>query len=125
MPLSRKRNRERMRVLRATYVQPVHHGVVQPKLPFYAEEAQMCATYVQPNTVHHGVVQPKLRAQGLKMEGNRIVGVSKGVPLDRVPLYNPAIHRPGDRVRVQRGRRVIETVIPEIDGEGNAIPDYG
>lgn len=41
-----------------------------------------------------------------------------------LPIYNPAIHRAGDRVLVQRGKKLIETVIPEIDGGGNPIPDY-
>ena len=39
------------------------------------------------------------------------------------PVYNPAIHRPGDRVLVQRGKRWIEAVIPELDMDGGIIPD--
>jgi len=33
-------------------------------------------------------------------------------------------HRIGDRVLVQKGKRLIETVIPEIDADGNPMPDY-
>lgn len=39
-------------------------------------------------------------------------------------LYNPIEHRPGDRVLVKRGKRLIETVIPELDADGNPMPDY-
>ena len=41
----------------------------------------------------------------------------------RPPLYNPSIHGPGDRVLVQQGKRLIETIIPELDASGNPIPD--
>ena len=37
------------------------------------------------------------------------------------PLYNPSIHRAGDLVIVQKGKRYIEMVIPEIDADGNAV----
>ena len=39
----------------------------------------------------------------------------------KVPLYNPMIHRAGDRVMVQKGKRLIETVIPELDADGYAV----
>lgn len=68
MPLSKARNRERMRLIRL-------HAKKQGE-----------------------VVQPK--------------------------LYNPMRHRPGDRVLVQRGKRLIETVIPELDADGHPMPDY-
>lgn len=38
-----------------------------------------------------------------------------------VPLYNPSIHRAGDRVLVQKGKRLIETVIPKLDADGYPI----
>lgn len=41
-----------------------------------------------------------------------------------VPLYNPLNHKIGDRVLIQRGKRMVETVIPELDADGNPIPDY-
>lgn len=43
-----------------------------------------------------------------------------------IPLYNPAIHKPGDRVlvRPRYGKSNIETVIPELDAGGQPIPDY-
>ena len=40
-----------------------------------------------------------------------------------VPLYNPMSHRAGDRVLVQRGKRLVDIVIPELDADGNPIYD--
>ena len=40
------------------------------------------------------------------------------------PLYNPSVHRPGDRVMVYRGKRLTEVVIPELDGSGQPIPEW-
>ena len=39
-----------------------------------------------------------------------------------IPLYNASIHKPGDRVRMYQGNRLIELVIPELDADGNPIP---
>ena len=41
-----------------------------------------------------------------------------------VPLYNPILHRAGDRVLVQQGKRLVETVIPELDAGGSPMPEY-
>ena len=41
-----------------------------------------------------------------------------------IPLYNPMTHRPGDRVMVWKGRKLVEVVIPELDSEGNPMPSY-
>ena len=38
-----------------------------------------------------------------------------------IPLYDPMKHRAGDRVMVQKGKRLIETVIPELDADGYAV----
>ena len=42
-----------------------------------------------------------------------------------VPLYNPAIHRAGDRVLIRHPhtRKLVETVIPHLDADGQPIPD--
>ena len=40
-------------------------------------------------------------------------------PYDPTRRYNP-----GDKVLIQKGRGLVETVIPELDGEGNPIHDY-
>ena len=41
-----------------------------------------------------------------------------------IPLYNPADHKAGDRVLVRQGKRLVETIIPELDAEGNPIPAF-
>ena len=41
-----------------------------------------------------------------------------------IPLYNPAVHRAGDRVLVVRGSRKVEVVIPKLDAEGQPIPEF-
>jgi len=56
------------------------------------------------------------------MQGNRIVGLSPKSVNPVVPLYNPTIHKIGDRVMVRQGNRLIETVIPDLDADGNVIP---
>ena len=52
-------------------------------------------------------------------ERKRQVGLEKREIQPNIPLYNPSTHRIGDKVRV--GER--EIVIPEIDADGNTIPD--
>ncbi len=104
MSLSKEKNRERMRLKR---VQPS----VQPK-PIIS---------VQPKPLE--VVQPKLKASGLVMQGNRIVGITKHVEAPKLPLYNPAIHRPGDRVLVQQGKRFIPAIVPTLDADGQFMPE--
>ena len=39
-----------------------------------------------------------------------------------VPLYNASVHRAGDRVRVFDGNRLVEMVIPELDADGQPVP---
>lgn len=46
------------------------------------------------------------------------------IPKPDIPLYNPAKHRPGDRVRIIRAGTVIETTIPELDADGHPMPEY-
>jgi len=41
------------------------------------------------------------------------------------PLYNPAIHRAGDTVRVLRGKREVTVTIPQLDADGNIIYELG
>ena len=61
---------------------------------------------------------------GLTMEGNRIVGVQSRPETFPVPIYNPSKHKAGDRVMVRQGNRWIEMVLPELDKDGNAIPEF-
>ena len=93
MPLSKKRMRERKK-----------HDRVKPMS--------------NPNVSN--AVKP---IQGLIMEGNKILGVQpKSNPKEEgIPLYNPQIHRPGDKVMIKSpySKKLIETTIPELDADGN------
>ena len=60
----------------------------------------------------------------LSIEGYRAL-LDKYRQLDsqaKIPLYNPALHRPGSRVLVEKGKRLVVTIVPEIDAEGYPIP---
>ena len=65
----------------------------------------------------------RLTAVGLTMEGNKVIGATKrnDTPI-KIPLYNPSIHKAGDRVLVNSGEKLIGVVIPELDGDGNPMP---
>jgi hypothetical protein len=99
MPLSKERNKERMRKFRATSVQPNAEKPVQPKL-----------------------VQ-RLVAAGLRIEGNKIsLGSKQAVAQPDLPIYNPTIHRPGDKVLVKVGGRLVPMIVPVLDGDGRPMP---
>jgi len=55
------------------------------------------------------------------MDGNRIVGIQSTPQPESIPRYNPAVHRAGDRVLVQRGDKWVSVIVPEIDADGNPI----
>ena len=40
-----------------------------------------------------------------------------------VPMFNPSIHKAGDKVLVYQGKKLIETVIPELDADGHPVYD--
>ena len=65
------------------------------------------------------LLHPVTPIQGLVMKGNIIMGVQPKLPI--VPLYNPSIHKPGDKVRMLSPfkNKLIEVVIPELDADGN------
>ena len=76
-------------------------------------------------------VKPKLTIAGLQMEGNRILSVKPKSNLNtqldvkpNLPIYNPHIHRPGDRVLFKVGKKLVETTVPELDGGGQPIQEY-
>lgn len=70
-------------------------------------------------------VRPKV--PGLVIQGNRIVGVQPKAEIVKPDLYNPMIHRPGDRVLIQapHSKRLVETVIPRLDADGQPIYEQG
>lgn len=109
MPLSRERNRERMRQARATCVQPKTPTVVQPSTP--------TAKLVQPKLAQ------RLAAAGLTVNGNKVsIGTKPGSVQPNVPVYNPSVHKPGDRVLVRSGSRLVEAVVPRLDADGRPMP---
>lgn len=74
-------------------------------------------------------IKSEIKIPGLKMQGNVIVGVDKGTPetmslADKLPIcneYNFRKFKVGERVLVRRGNRYVQTVIPELDAEGNPM----
>ena len=70
-----------------------------------------------------GSVTPfaQLKAKYDYREGNE--KPSSLVVRPKPPLYNPyKKYKAGDRVMVKWGKRLVETIIPEVDADGNAIP---
>ena len=63
----------------------------------------------------------KLEAVGLITEGNIISKPVKTprIATESVPVYDRAIHRTGDRVRMPSGKVVR---IPNLDADGNVMP---
>lgn len=39
-------------------------------------------------------------------------------------IYNPSIHKPGDKVLIRRGKKLLEYVVPDLDVAGQPMPDY-
>ena len=92
MPLSKKRDKERKRLIR------LESKEIQPK----QETLRRLRELMKPN--------PWLEKQDVQLN---------------IPVYNPDGHyQVGDTVLVMRGRRLVETVIPEVDADGNAIPEF-
>ena len=40
----------------------------------------------------------------------------------KLPIYNPAVHPPGTHVRAWKGKRLVEAIVPDLDGDGHQIP---
>ncbi len=85
---------------------------------------------VRPNAGVRPNVQPstaeKLKAAGIVLDGNRIISPSSELVQPGLPVCDRSNWRdfqPGDRVMMRQGRRLVETVVPERDAEGNPIPD--
>ncbi len=84
----------------------------------------------QAKTQPRNVVTGDVQIPGLVMEGNKIIRTAPKIastmtaqPQNALPLYNPMVHRPGDRVRVLRGNKLIAVTIPELDADGHPIPN--
>jgi hypothetical protein len=100
MPLSKARMRERKRLDRVKpKSNPDNVTPVKPNIEELRGLIKDIEENVKPKTEN---VKPKLSP----------------------PVYNPRLHKPGDRVLMRQGKRYIETVVPELDGSGQPIPDY-
>lgn len=58
-----------------------------------------------------------VKAQILKGINHSVI--TTGLP----PIYNKAIHKPGDRVRIRQGKGLVERIVPEVDGGGYELYD--
>lgn len=41
-----------------------------------------------------------------------------------LPIYNAAIHKPGDKVRIARGKRWEAKIVEELDADGHPMPRF-
>ena len=99
----RQWHREAMRKRRAM-LHPVTPSVTPDKLQSFSQLKQ-----------RFDVRQGNARTKPLRPSGE--------VPL---PLYNTALHGPGDRVMVKSpyGNKLVKIVIPELDAGGQPVPNY-
>ena len=76
---------------------------------------------VRPNVLDP-IVRPKKAALQSIIDSIQ----SKESQVSTVPLYNPSVHKAGDRVLVSSpyNRKLIETVIPELDAGGQPMPEW-
>ena len=74
------------------------------------------------------LLQDRARAKGLSLGAyvSQVLsnGMNAKVSTPTIPLYNQAIHKAGDSVMVRRGKTLIETIVPELDGDGHIVPDW-
>lgn len=51
-------------------------------------------------------------------------GSNTPVQPNEVPWYDPVTSKPGERVKMRQGGRIIETTVVETDADGHEMPDY-
>ena len=71
----------------------------------------------------------KVPIPGLRTDDNGLLVLDKmsapTMPVQSIkplPLYNPMTQKPGDKVLVQQGKKLVEVTVPELDADGRAIP---
>ena len=96
MSLSKKRKAE----YNKRYYQKSKLGILKPiKIPKPdAQQAKLGELRQLIKSIEHKSVQPKE---------------------EKLSIYNPAIHRAGDKVLIQQGKRLIPTIVPSIDADGH------
>jgi hypothetical protein len=82
---------------------------------------QLCALDSQANQ-QPAQADPCLAASKPAAQAQTTTPTMPAQPIKRPPLYNPACHRPGDRVLVRQGKGLVEMVVPALDAEGNPLP---
>ena len=99
MPLSKKRMRERKKQDRSNLVgfdNKVVSNLVKPKQEKLVELRKL---------IERSVVDKE--------------------PVKCVPIFDPSVHKAGDLVRMKTPRgKLVEAIVPEVDGSGQAIPYY-
>ena len=65
-------------------------------------------------------------SKGLSLSAYICLILSRGIEKKKgqtenvyVSVYNPKIHKAGDRVMVQKGKKMVEVEVPEVDADGN------
>ncbi len=67
-------------------------------------------------------VKPK--SQRLALAREVLKNVQLANPLLELPIYNPTLHRSGDKVRIFQFGKWRAITIPELDKDGYPIPSY-
>jgi len=111
MSLSKAKNRERMRRQR------IKDGSnrLHVQLNITPEMADFLEQKAGNKTIERYLLAQIEKAIGLEVQPNR-ASITR-------PLYDPTIHKAGDQVVVLKGKKLIETMVPLLDGDG--YPVYG
>jgi hypothetical protein len=48
-----------------------------------------------------------------------------GISNATTPIYDPTVHKPGDKVLRRVGKKLVPCIVPRLDASGNPIPDEG
>ena len=69
------------------------------------------------------VVEALQRKAGSLSVGGYIKGqIMKSVSGSTTKLCDPGVHKPGDTVLVRKGKRLVQTIVPDLDADGSPIP---
>jgi len=124
MPLSKKRDRERKRAIAKARLDSNLEipPTFQPSRPPERATEGLSGHSLYDSTPRPGREPDREKLAALR-ELMTLARPKQGASVpNAVPLYNPAVHRAGDRVRVLQHGRMIETVIPNLDVDGQPIP---
>lgn len=135
MPLSKKKDRERKRKSNPTRLESsVNSNLIQPNITMGTEPmpwdgaidtSKYAKSCVKMETTTY-LVQPKVLIKPTIDEFNEGYALfgKPDVVQPSLHRYNPAIHKPGDRVLIQRGKKWLPYMVPEVDGGGQTVPEW-